>query len=145
MYYASFENRTVAADATQDIFSLMAGANNKCRIHGWEITSADIAAEILRCQLRKITATGSGGNAETEEPNDDDDSAATAAVRTADGTQGGSPGNGIQSFQWEQLGPLGMVYTPEMRPVVAEGEGIALILLTATGFTMSGWICWEEI
>ena len=148
MVMAPLAGITLASDATQDIWSLMAAATNKLILHGWEISSAAVAAEIMAVTLHGITAHGttSGGEA-TEVKLDTDDGAITGTVEYGHTTAGASGGIGILAgFQWEQLGPLGMVYTPEMRPVIEVSTGIALGCFTAaTEIAISGWICWEEI
>ena len=136
---------TITASANQDIWSLMAGANNKLILHGWEITSATTTATIIALSLRRLTAVGSVGAEMTEEQlNEDDTSTISGSVRTGDTTDG-TESQTLAWFQWEQLGPLGQVYTPEMRPIIEPSGGIALNTADATGFTMSGWVCWEEL
>ena len=135
---------TIAADATQDLWSLMAAATNKLVLHGWEITSNATAAAVLELTLLRLSAVGSVGAAATEVMLDTDDGAITGSVRTGDTTPG-TPGDVLMGFQWEQLGPLGIIYTPEMRPVIEVSTGIALVCNTAAGFEMSGWVCWEEL
>lgn len=136
---------TLASDATQDIWSLMAGASNKIILHGWELTSDATAASIIDINLHRISAVGSVGAASTtEELLDEVDSAVTGSIRTEDTTPG-TPSGDLMSYQWEQLGPIGHVFTPEMRPTIKVSEGIALTCNTAATPTLSGWICWEEI
>ena len=144
MIICPLDSVTIGADATQDLWSLMAAATNKLLLHGWEITSDAIAATLLEVRLQFITSVGSGGSTETEAKLDVDDGAITGSVRSGDTT----PGTGatvLKGFQWEQLGPLGLVYTPEMRPVIEVSQGIALNCSTADAFEMSGWVCWEEL
>ena len=144
MYIQQIDSTTGGA-ANEDIWSLVAGAADKIILHGWELTSAAIAAALVEVNLHRVTAVGSGGSASTtEEKLDETDSANTAGVRVND-TTGGADGGGLAYYQWEQLGPLGQVYTPEMRPVCQETDGVALTLVTASAITVSGWICWEEI
>jgi len=57
---------TLASDATQDIWSLMAPAGNKLKLHGWELTSSATAASVLDVNLHFISAVGSGGATATE-------------------------------------------------------------------------------
>jgi hypothetical protein len=144
MVQAPLNSITIASDATQDLWSLMAAATNKLILHGWEITSDGIAATLLEVTLLRLSAVGSVGAAVTEVKLDTDDGAITGSVRVGDTTPG-TPGDILAGFQWEQLGPLGMIYTPEMRPIIEVSTGIALVCNTAAGFEMSGWICWEEI
>ncbi len=144
MVVCPFDSITIGAEGTLDIFSLMATSTNKLILHGWEISSNAIAASVLELNLRRITTVGSGGNTATEAKLNEDDGAITGSVRTDDTTEGTGVTT-LKGFQWEQLGPLGIIYTPEMRPVIEVSEGIALYLTTTTGFELSGWVCWEEI
>ncbi len=144
MVQAPLNSITIGADATQDLWSLMAAATNKLILHGWEISSDAIAATLLEVTLLRLASVGSVGAVATAVKLDTDDGAITGSARVGDTTPG-TPGDILAGFQWEQLGPLGMIYTPEMRPVIEVSTGIALVCNTADAFEMSGWICWEEI
>ena len=144
MVIAPINSITIGADATQDLWSLMAAATNKLIMHGWEISSDAVAATLLEVTLLRLSAVGSVGAAATAVKLDTDDGAITGSARVGDTTPG-TPGDILAGFQWEQLGPLGLIYTPEMRPVIEVSTGIALVCNTAAAFEMSGWICWEEI
>ncbi len=99
---------TIGADATQDLWSLMAAATNKLILHGWEISSDAIAATLLEVTLLRLSAVGSAGATVTEVKLDTDDGAITGSVRVGDTTPG-TPGDILAGYQWEQLGPLGMI------------------------------------
>jgi hypothetical protein len=71
--------------------------------------------------------------------------AATGTFRLQDVTTQGTSTGAIQSWQWEQLGPVGMVYTPEMAPKSDLAHGYSLQWLSAVAATVSGWVCWEEL
>jgi len=144
MVQAPLNSVTIGADATQDLWSLMAAATNKLILHGWEISSDAIAATLLEVTLLRLSAVGSVGAVATAVKLDTDDGAITGIARVGDTTPG-TPGDVLAGYQWEQLGPLGMIYTPEMRPVIEVSTGIALVCNTADAFEMSGWICWEEV
>ena len=144
MVIAPINSITIGADATQDLWSLMAAATNKLILHGWEISSDAVAATLLEVTLLRLSAVGSVGAVATAVKLDTDDGAITGVARVGDTTPG-TPGDILAGFQWEQLGPLGMIYTPEMRPIIEVSTGIALVCNTADAFEMSGWICWEEI
>lgn len=136
---------TIASDATQDLWSVFAAATAQVKMHGWELTSAAIAAALMDINFHRITAVGSGGaSSSTEELADESTGAVTANVRTEDTTPG-TDGGGMMSYQWEQLGPVGHVWTPEMRPVSKVSEGFAVTCNTAIVATLSGFICWEEM
>jgi len=147
MYQCPINSETVTSDASQDLWSLMASSTNKIILHGWEITSNAIVATLLEVTLQGVTGHGSGGNTTpTEVPLNVDTFAVTGSVNIRNTTPGTPGGIGILAgYQWEQLGPLGMIYTPEMRPIIELSSGIALTCNTAAAFEMSGWICWEEI
>ena len=144
MVQAPLNSITIGADATQDLWSLMAAATNKLILHGWELTSDAVSAVLLEMTLLRLSAVGSVGAVATAVKLDADDGAITGIARVGDTTPG-TPGDILAGFQWEQLGPLGIIYTPEMRPVIEVSTGIALVCNTAAAFEMSGWICWEEI
>ena len=136
---------TLASDATQDIWSLMAPAGNKLVLHGWELTSTAVAASVIDINLHFISAVGSVGATATEVKADNgDDGTIIGSVRTEDTTPG-TPSGALMSYSWEQLGPVGHIFTPEMRPVIDISTGIALTCNTAATSTLSGWICWEEL
>ena len=143
--YQKYE-QTLASDATQDIWSLLASSTSPIILHGFEMSSDAIAAAILVVDLHRITAVGSGGAASsTEELADERYSAVTAGFRTEDTTPGASGGD-LMGWQWEQLGPVGPGwFTPEARPRAVVSEGFAFGLFTAATPTLSGWICWEEL
>jgi len=147
MVMAPINSETVTSDATQDLWSVVAASTNKIVLHGWEITSDAISATLLEVTLQGVTGHGSGGNTTvTEVKLDTDDGAITASANLRNTTPGTPGGIGVLAgFQWEQLGPLTQIYTPEMRPVIEVSTGIALTCNTAAAFEMSGWICWEEI
>lgn len=143
--YQELKGISVPADATCDVWSLIASATHPIVLHGFEMTSNATAAAIIDVNLHRVTAAGTGGTASTtEELADEELSAVTAGVRTLDTTPG-ADGGGLLGWQWEQLGPIGIVFTPEMRPKAKVSEGFALTWNTATAATCSGWICWEEL
>lgn len=144
MVITPFRSIAIGADATQDLWSLMAPSTNKLVLHGWEITSDSLVAENLEIALLRLSAVGTGGANATEAKLDTDGGAIVGAVRTGDTTPG-TPGDVLKGFAWEQLGPLGLIYTPEMRIPMEVSTGIALVCDTAVAFEMSGWVCWEEL
>ena len=145
MVMAPLNSETVTSDATQDLWSVVAASTNKIILHGWEVTSDAIAATLLEVTLQGVTGHGSGGNTTITEVKLDTDDGAITGAAACGWTTPGTPGDILAGYQWEQLGPLGMIYTPEMRPVIEVSTGIALTCNTADAFEMSGWICWEEI
>jgi len=146
MYIAPFDGLAVTTDSTQDIWEITAGSANKVIIHSFEMSSASIVAEIVDLRLVRYATSGSVGGTAVEVALDEDDSAVTAAVETLNTTPGGTPII-LMGWQWEQLGPLVYLPTPETRIVVQESGILALNLQTALGATTnwSGHLVWEEI
>lgn len=143
--YCPLTSLTVTAAADQDLWELATASTNKVRLLGWEVTSSATTAAALELRLLRGSASGSGGSTATEVLADEDDGSITAAVETLNTTPG-TPGAVLQTFAWEQLGPLGHVYTPEMAPIVEVSSFIKLNLVTQpTSFELNGWICWEEL
>lgn len=141
------ENQTIAnSDGVLDIFELIAGANDKLLLHKFRFESDATAAESVRLRLVRRSTTGSGGSAGTEVKNDETDSAPTASC-TFDVTTAGTPGDVLNGYMWEQLGPLEEIFLPEDRPVVQEGGRICLEVAAAiaTDSNMSGYVVWEEL
>ncbi len=146
MYFAPFDGLAVTNDSSQDIWEITAGSANKVIIHGFEMTSAKTTAEIVALRLVRYATSGSVGGTAVEVPRDEDDAAVTAAVETLNTTPGGTPVV-LMGWQWEQLGPLVYLPTPETRVVVQESGILALNLQTALAATTnwSGHLVWEEI
>lgn len=143
--YCPLPDLSVTNDADQDIWELASPSTHKIILHGWEITSAATAAEAITLRILRGTGTGDGG-AETPAAADEDSGTVVGAVDSlalAPGTDGAI----LQTFEWEQLGPLGMIYTPEMRIKMDVSDFLKLNLETALAATTvwNGWLCWEEI
>jgi len=140
----------VTVDSDQDIWIIAATAAVKNRLHGWELFSPIVAAETVNLRLLRRSTLGTGGTGLTEVKRDPDQGAIVSAA-TSLVTTPGTPGDILQEFEWEQLGPLGQLYTPELRPESVVGTGadsfIALNLQTALAGTTQwkGWVAWEEI
>jgi len=145
MIVGAFSGISVTNDADQNIWAITAGSANKIKIHGFELYSASIVAEILKLELRR-ESTAAAGTAVTEENLDEDDTAPTATMITLD-ISPGTPDGILAAYQWEQLGPLIFLPTPEIQPVVQEGGRIVLNLNSVLGATtlMSGHVYWEEL
>ena len=136
---------TLASDATQDIWSIVGTAAKQIRMHGWELTSEAVAAAMIHLQFHRITASGSVGAASATEELADEEYAAHVGVFRTEDTTPGADGSGMMGYKWEQLGPVGHVWTPEMRPIAKVSEGFALTMNTAATPVLAGWVCWEEI
>ena len=141
--YGAIVGATITSDATQDIWNLIGASGARTTLHGWELTSASLTAALVSLTLTRITTAGTGGSAITEERRDENDGAILGALVT-DVEAPGTPSGNLMGYQWEQLGPVGHIFTPEMRPVAEVAEGFALVCNTAVAMTVSGWVCWEE-
>jgi len=144
--YCPLNNLSVTNDPDQDIWELASPSTHRFRLHGWEVTSASEVAESIVLRLLYGTASGTGGAAAIEARADDDAGTIVGVVETLNTTPG-TDGRVVKTYTWEQLGPLGMVYTPEMRLKMAPSDFIKLNLTTALGATTiwNGWLCWEEL
>lgn len=139
-----FTGISIPADATLDVWSLFATSAIQIRLHAFELTSEDISAELVSFILRRVSVVGSGGtDPGTEEQLDESSAPLLATVRILDTTE--ATGVGLMGFNWEQLGPIGHVFTPEMRPISLVSEGFALTWRVATAAVVSGYVAWEEV
>ncbi len=144
IYYAPFDNIQVTTDADQDVWELGA-ITNKAILHAWEMTSEAIAAENVDLRLVRRSTSGNGA-AVTEVRGNVDDSAPLAVAEQL-ALVPGTIGDIIKGYKWEQLGPVGLVYTPEMRLDIDAGTFLCLNIKSALAATTgwSGYICWEEV
>lgn len=143
--YTAFESISISSDATQDLWSLMAPSDRRLRLLGFEITSSTLTATLLALTLQHINAVGSAGSTAIEVDADSgSEETIVGSVRTGDTTPGTADGE-LMAWEWEQVGPVGHIWTPEMAPRIALSHGIALNCRTAAAFTMSGWVCWEAM
>ena len=144
IYYAPFDDVQVTTDADQDFWELGA-ITNKAILHGWEISSEKISAEDVRLRLLRRSTSGNGATVTEVRRNVDD--AAQLAVLEQLALAPGTIGDIIKGYHWEQLGPVGHVYTPEMRIDVDAGTFLCLNIQSALAATTgwSGYVCWEEL
>lgn len=143
-YYAVIDSETVSA--TGDLWQITTTSSVKARLLGWEITSSATAAEDLNLELVTATTAGTGGTAMNEFPADMDDGAATVIGLSANSSAAAGTVQKMQTFQWEQLGPVGMQYDDRMAITLDVSTSLVLRLTTTpTSFTMDGWVCWEEL
>lgn len=142
--YGALDNISISSDATQNIWNVLAATNKRIALHGWELTSADLVAELVRLSLQRVSTAGTGGTTVTEQAADEDGGTILSSMVT-DAESPGTAQGVLMGYQWEQLGPVGHVFTPEMRPISEPSEGFALVCNTAVAMTVSGWVCWEEL
>ena len=143
--YCPLTDIVVTNDSDQDIWELASPSTHRLKLHGWELSSAAEVAQSIVLRLLRGTATGSGGAASTEAHANKDAGTIVGAVKQLNTTPG-TDGEVLQTFTWEMLGPVGIIYTPEMRIDMAVSDFLKLNLATALDGTtvMNGWICWEE-
>lgn len=145
IYNAYTGNLALTNAANQDIFELMAGANNKLRLLYFELTMNVTTPSALRLRLIRRTAAGSGGNSVTVQLRDQEDSAATATFNRMVTTVG-TAGDVIAEFYWDQVMPLVFLPPPQRQITVQAGDGLGLELMTAPGTPTPGLeVVWEEI
>ena len=142
--YASFVD-TIDSDATLDVWNLIGTSATHIRLLGWELTSNAVAATLTTLSMGHADDNGTGGTAAAATTNADDKLAGTLGVLITNVGTVGADGGRLMSYQWEQLGPIGHIFTPEMAPISAVSKGFSLQQTTAATWVASGWVCWEEI
>lgn len=148
IYYAPIVTNTITTAGNCDLFQLLTTTTNKSRLLGWEINSSSVVAQALELRLMRRSTAGTGGTALTEVPLDPDNTvtASVAGMSNIVTANLGSAGSVLKHHGWEQIGPYGFIYTPEMAPIITLSTALCLNLITApTSFTLSGWVCWEEL
>lgn len=136
----------VTNDGDQDIWEIATPTGDKAILHGWRLYSPKTAAESVNLRLLRRSTTGNGGTSVEVKARESDGTTITLAVETL-GTIPGTAGAIIQEFEWEQLGPLGEVYTPEMRIEMDVSSFLCLNLQTVLGATTQwkGWLAVEQV
>ena len=142
--YTSAVNRT-AQTAVQDLIELLAATNVACKIHEVKIDSSLTTDERNRIIIHRGTASGSGGAAGTESPNDPGFPTADAAIEFGNTSQSVET-NVLEEHMWSILYPFHRIWTPETRPVIP-GGGLFIVELaeTITSTTLGCMIKWEEL
>ncbi len=143
--YAPIVAASIGADATIDVWNLLGTSAIRIRLLGFELTSAAIAAALTTLTLGFVSTAGTGGSAVTEQHADDAKSTTILGALVTDVETPGTDAGRFMGWQWEQLGPVGHIWTPEMAPICAAAEGFSLVQTTAIAMTVSGFVCWEEI
>jgi hypothetical protein len=155
-YTAPIRNVTLGANAAapQNIFELINGAVVSLRIHHVHLESFYNVDERIDLQFMWLTGTGSNGNAITPTPRSGNNTIASKVTSFKSMVTGpGTPSTGLESFQWSQLGPLDLLFTPEERPEVpgsGSGNPYRFALNNANSYVaanrvISGYVTWEEI
>ncbi len=143
--YAPIAGASIGADATIDVWNLLGTSAIRIRLLGFELTSAAVAAALTTLTLGFVSTAGTGGSAVTEQHADDAKTTTILGALVTDVETPGTDAGRFMGWQWEQLGPVGHIWTPEMAPICAAAEGFSLVQTTAIAMTVSGFVCWEEI
>ncbi len=143
--YAPIVAASIGADATIDVWNLMGTSAIRMRLLGFELTSAAVAAALTTLTLGFASTAGTGGTGVTGQHADDAKTTTLLGSLVTDVETPGTDAGRFMGFQWEQLGPIGHIWTPEMAPLCAAAEGFSLVQTTTIAMTVSGFVCWEEI
>lgn len=152
MYSVSFT--AVAATAQQDLFEITPADDKPCIVHslylGQSSDAGDAQDEVLGLRIiRGFTTSGSGGSAATPRPLNPSDAAAGFAAEvnnTTVATTGTT--NDLHADAFNVRAGYQMVWTPETRPMVSQGNTtlvVRLITTPADSLTISGTLYVEEI
>ena len=142
--YGPITGVSVGATQPDDVWNLIGTSAIRIRLLGFELTSAAVAAALTTLTLGFVSTVGTGGTGVTEQNADDARTGGLGALLTDVETPGTDAGR-FMGFQWEQLGPVGHIFTPEMAPICAASEGFSLVATTSLALVVSGFVCWEEI
>ncbi len=145
IYVHDLNGITIAADATQDVWSIMA-PTRRIKLLSFELYSDAVALDIVFLSLTRITDHGSiGALGGGEDPVDPSNDPATATVRVGDTTRADATGvEQIASWTFDGIEPI--IYDPKKAaPIATVAFGFSLRWLTATAAVISGQIVWEEL
>jgi len=157
MYSVEFEATAVAtASGDVDFFEIVPGDDAPVLIHAIYLSQSsdvgDAAEEMLRVKIIRLPATvtsGTGGAAATPVPLNVRYPAASAACEVLNTAVATTSGTAVDIHSDTFNIRAGWVYlpTPEMRPRVAQAEGIVVRLMAAVTdeLTMSGTLYMEEL
>ena len=143
--YGPITGVTVGATQPDDVWNLIGTSAIKIRLLGFELTSAAVAAALTTLTLGFVSTVGTGGTVVTEQHADDSKTTTILGALLTDVETPGTDAGRFMGFQWEQLGPVGHIFTPEMAPVCKASEGFSLVATTSLALVVSGFVCWEEI
>lgn len=152
MYATVFEN--VAVTASQDFFEVAPADDKPCLIHACYLSQSsdagDAEEELLRVKvIRGHSTVGSGGGTDNETPMNSDDAAAgyTGGINNTTIASTGTPVD-LHAETFNVRVGWNMVWTPETRPRVSQGDGTLVVRLMAApadSLTMSGTLLVEEL
>lgn len=134
----SVQFNAISVSAVQDLFAILAGANQPCVVLGYEISQVtdhgDAAEEQLPVLLRSgATVAGTGGNAPTPIPTDTSGAALSTSAftaRTNDATTQAGTGTVVvhHATVWNTRMPLQVLFTQEQQILLKAGRRIVLAL-----------------
>jgi len=140
---------TVAADVVE----IVPADDKPVLVHGFEILQTtdlgDAAEEVIGLSwVRGNSTSGSGGGTPTPAPINPSDVAAGLTAETLNTTQA-STGTvtTLQRHGWNIRVPLAVIYTPETRPMVSQGQTrmcLRMAAAPADSITISGCVTVEE-
>lgn len=144
IYTAQFRDITVSAAG--ELLQLSTSAGICARILKWEITSSAVTPQSLRLATAFAGTAGSGGTALAEVARNTANTVVAGASALVKNSVAASSLSYLESYEWEQMGPVGEVFTPELAPELGVSKSWVLILESApTEFKMAGNITWLEI
>ena len=121
--YAPIAGASMGADATLDVWNVIGSSAIRIRLLGFEVTSDSIVAALTTLTLGFASTVGTGGSPLTEQHADDAKTTTLLGAAVTDAETPGTDAGRIMGWQWEQLGPIGHIFTPEMAPISAVGTG----------------------
>jgi len=143
-----------AITAACDVVEIVPADDKPVIVHGFELLQTtdlgDAAEEVIGLYWARGNSTsGSGGSAPTPSPLNASDSAAGFTAETLNTTQAstGSPVT-LQRHGWNIRMPLSVIYTPETRPIVSQGQTrmcLRMAAAPADSITVSGSVTVEEM
>ncbi len=143
--YAPITGVSVGTTQPDDVWNLLATSAVRLRLLGFELTSAAVAAALTTLTLGFVSTIGTGGTPVVEQDADDAKTTTNLGTLVTDVETPGTDAGRFMAWQWEQLGPVGHVWTPEMAPICNLSEGFSLVATTSLALVVSGYVCWEEI
>lgn len=151
MYSVSFTATAVTVAA--DLFEITPADDKPCVVHaiylGQTTELGDTAEEQLGLTLvRGHTTSGSGGSSATPRPRNPSDAAAGFAAEVVN-TTAASVGTTVtlHADSWNVRGPYQLIFTPETRPIVTQGNTTLVLRMTgapADSVSITGTMYVEE-
>lgn len=151
MYSVSFSATAITVAA--DLFEISPADDKPCIVHalylGQTTETGEAQEEQLQIQIiRGHTTSGSGGAAATPRPLNPSDAAAGFTAEVTNTTQASvGTTHTLHSDTWQVRGPYQLVFTPECRPTVSQGQTTLVVRLGAApadSISIAGTLYVEE-